>query len=185
MDRISPFTIYVHNELVGIYVVVETEITADAVSYCLSCSPVPRSCPQRRERVWWQLSAFLVLVSSEFLIVFSVKASSQSDARPCVALIREMHKFITKKFGGFLTTWYKNAMQGNARIGSESILVSCCVSTSIDAKTTQHNALFSVVLWTGLKPIRLQLYYDTLGGFTNLHLQRCTRSVVLVSDPSY
>ena len=30
----------------------------------------------------------------------SVKASSQSDARPHVALICETHKFITKKVGG-------------------------------------------------------------------------------------
>ena len=28
-----------------------------------------------------------------------LKAGSQSDARPCVALIRETHKFITKKSG--------------------------------------------------------------------------------------
>ena len=79
-----------------------------------------------------------------------VKAGSQSDARPCVALIHETHKFITKKVGGFLTTRCKNATQGNARIGSESILVSYCVSTSVDVKTTQRNTLFSVVLWTGL-----------------------------------
>ena len=77
---------------------------------------------------------------------YSLKTGSQSDTRLCVALIREMHKFITKKVGGFLTTRRKNATQGNARIGSESILASCCVSTSVDAKTTQHNVLFSVVL---------------------------------------
>ena len=29
-----------------------------------------------------------------------LKAGSQSDARPCVALIRKTHKFITKKGGG-------------------------------------------------------------------------------------
>ena len=75
-----------------------------------------------------------------------VKAGSQSDARPCIALIRETHKFITKKGRGFLTTRRKNATQGDARIGSESILASCYVSTSVDAKTTQRNALFSVVL---------------------------------------
>ena len=28
-----------------------------------------------------------------------LKADSQSDARPCVTLIRETHKFITKKVG--------------------------------------------------------------------------------------
>ena len=32
-------------------------------------------------------------------------------------------------------------------IGSESILASCCISTSIDAKTMQHNVLISVVCW--------------------------------------
>ena len=76
----------------------------------------------------------------------TLKASSQSDARPCVELIRETHKLITKKGGGFLTTRHKNATQGNARIGSDSILASCCVLTSVDAKTMQGNALVSVVL---------------------------------------
>ena len=76
---------------------------------------------------------------------YSLKASSQSYTRPCIALIRELHKFITKK-SGFLTTKRKITTQENARIGSESILVSCCVSTSVDAKMTQCNALFSVVL---------------------------------------
>ena len=80
----------------------------------------------------------------------TLKASSQSDARPCIALIRETHKYITKKVGGFLTTRRKNATQANVRIGSESILASCYVSTSVDTKITQHNALFSVVLWTCL-----------------------------------
>ena len=61
-----------------------------------------------------------------------LKAGSKSDTRPCVALIRKMQKIITKKVGGFLTTRRKNATQGNARIGSESILASCCVSTSVD-----------------------------------------------------
>ena len=45
----------------------------------------------------------------------------------------------------------KNPMQGNTRRGSESILASCCISTSVNAKAMQRNALFSVVLWTGLK----------------------------------
>ena len=45
----------------------------------------------------------------------------------------------------------KNPMQGNTRRGSESILASCCISTSVNTKTMQRNALFSVVLWTGLK----------------------------------
>ena len=31
-----------------------------------------------------------------------IQAGSQSDARPCVALIRETHKFIAKKSRGFL-----------------------------------------------------------------------------------
>ena len=73
----------------------------------------------------------------------TVKAGSQSDARPCVALIRETH---IQKVRDFLTIRRKNATQGNARIGSESILASCFVSTSIYAKATQRNALFSVVL---------------------------------------
>ena len=77
---------------------------------------------------------------------YSVKASSQSVVRPCVMLIRETHKFITKKIRGLLMTRCKNTMQGNARIGSKSILASCCISTSVDARTTQRNALFSVVL---------------------------------------
>ena len=46
--------------------------------------------------------------------------------------------------------WRKNAKQGDAKIESESILLLCCVSTSVDVKTMQHNASFSVVLWTGL-----------------------------------
>ena len=80
------------------------------------------------------------------LVCRSLKASSQSDTRSCITLIHETHKFITKKVGDFLTTRRKNAMQGNARIGSESILASCCFSTSIDVKTTQRNALFSIIL---------------------------------------
>ena len=82
----------------------------------------------------------------EFPDQLGVKAGSQSDTRPYVALICETHKFITKKVGGFLTTRRKNATQGNARIGSESILASCCVSTSVDMKMTQRNALLGVVL---------------------------------------
>ena len=71
-----------------------------------------------------------------------IKAGSQSDARPCVALIRETHKFITKKVGDFLTTRRKNVTQGSARIGPESILASYCVFTSVEAKATQRNALY-------------------------------------------
>ena len=33
------------------------------------------------------------------LVCRSLKAGSQSDTRPCVALICETHKFITKKLG--------------------------------------------------------------------------------------
>ena len=79
-----------------------------------------------------------------------LKAGSHGDAIIFVALICETHKFITKKVGGFLTTWRKNATQGDARMGSKSSLASCCVYTSVDTKTTQRNALFSVVLWTDL-----------------------------------
>ena len=78
--------------------------------------------------------------------MLTLKAGSQSDTRHCVTLIREMHKFITKKAGDFLMTSRKNATQGSARIGPESILASYCVSTSVDAKATQRNALFCVVL---------------------------------------
>ena len=63
-------------------------------------------------------------------------ARSQSDAKPCVALIREMHKFITKKVGGFLTTTRKNA-----RMGSESILASCCVSTASTQRIVYARAI--------------------------------------------
>ena len=35
---------------------------------------------------------------------YELKAGSQSDARSLVALIRETHKFITKKVRSFLTT---------------------------------------------------------------------------------
>ena len=80
-----------------------------------------------------------------------LKPGSQSDAIPCIVLIHEMHKFIIKKVGDFLTTRHKVAVQGNTRIASESILASCYISTSVDAKATQCNALFSVdiALWAG------------------------------------
>ena len=63
----------------------------------------------------------------------------------CVNSRNVQINFITKKKsgGGVSMTRRKNAMQGNARIGSDSILASC----SVDAKTTQRNALFNVVLW--------------------------------------
>ena len=89
---------------------------------------------------------FPIICGVWYVYNYVVKAGSQSDAKPCVALVRETHKFITKKVGGFLTTRHKNATQGNTRIGAESILASYCVSTSVDVKTTQRNALFSVVL---------------------------------------
>ena len=40
----------------------------------------------------------------------------------------------------FLAIRRKDPTQRNARIGSESILASRCVSTSVDAKATQRNA---------------------------------------------
>ena len=67
-----------------------------------------------------------------------LKASSQSDATPCIALIRETHKFVTEKVGGFLTTRRKNATRGNARIGSKSILMSCCFLRA--SMQIRHNA---------------------------------------------
>ena len=47
-----------------------------------------------------------------------VKAGSQSDAKPCVALIRETHKFITKKSREFLDdqTQERNAGERKGRI---------------------------------------------------------------------
>ena len=95
--------------------------------------------------VWFEGFKLLRALRVRYLIAF-LKAGSQSDARPGVALIRETHKFITKKVGDFLTTRHKNATQGSARIGSESILALYCVSTSVDAKATQRNALICVVL---------------------------------------
>ena len=74
------------------------------------------------------------------------QTGSRSDVRRRVALICETHKFIIEKVGNLLTTRRMNATQGNGRIGSESILPSSRVSTSVDAKTTLRNALFSVVL---------------------------------------
>ena len=78
--------------------------------------------------------------------IWKVKAGSQCDTRPYIVLIRETHKFIIQNVEDFLTTRHKNATQGNTTIGSKSILASCCISTSVDAKMTQCNALFSVVL---------------------------------------
>ena len=53
-----------------------------------------------------------------------LKAGSQSDARPCVTLIRKMHKFIAKKVGGFLTIRRKNTTQKhNARGRKDRIRV--------------------------------------------------------------
>ena len=48
----------------------------------------------------------------------SLRAGSQSDARPCVTLIRETHKFITKKSRGFLDhlTQERNAGKRKDRI---------------------------------------------------------------------
>ena len=60
-----------------------------------------------------------------------VRAIVLVEAGSCVALICKTYKFVAKKVEDFLTTRLKNA-----RIGSESILAWCCVSTSVDAKTT-------------------------------------------------
>ena len=78
-----------------------------------------------------------------------IKAGSQSDARPCVALIRG-------KSWDFLTTRRKNATQGSARIGPESILASYCVSTSVEAKATQRNALYCEPAFTRVHAIMLR-----------------------------
>ena len=63
---------------------------------------------------------YYVLLSAQYPLLArdGVKAGSQSDARPCIALIRETHKFIISKIGDFLTTRRKkrNAEQCKDRI---------------------------------------------------------------------
>ena len=73
----------------------------------------------------------------------SLKAGSQCDARPCVALICE---FLVKSFSDFVVIGCKDTMQRNARIGSESILALHCVATSVNAKAMQRNIWSSVIL---------------------------------------
>ena len=68
--------------------------------------------------------------------------------------LRYVKIFINSRF---LVTRCKNAMQRNARIGSESILAFRCIVVSINTSTTQHNVGSCVVLWTGLK-LWLQMY---------------------------
>ena len=79
-------------------------------------------------------------------ILLPLKAGSQCDARPCVALIRKTQIFLVKAFSDFLAIRRKDPTQRNARIGSESIMALHCVSTSVDTKVTQRNALFSITL---------------------------------------
>ena len=43
-------------------------------------------------------------------------------------------------------TRHKNATQGSAQIGPESILALYCISTNVDVKAAQHNTLFCVIL---------------------------------------
>ena len=79
-----------------------------------------------------------------------LRPGSQSDARPCIALIRETHKFITKKAGDFLTTKCKNATQRNVRIRSESILALCCVLTRRRRNATHCLASYCKLAFTVL-----------------------------------
>ena len=44
------------------------------------------------------------IVVIAWLLVYTIKADSQSDARSCVALIRKTHNFFVNKFGDFLMT---------------------------------------------------------------------------------
>ena len=53
-------------------------------------------------------------------------------------------------------------MQGNARIGSESILASCCVSSNVDAKMTQRNALFSVIIFILNRSLQYQNLFTVI-----------------------
>ena len=46
-----------------------------------------------RYHIFALLGAYCLLATKRIL---AIKAGSQSDAKPCVALIRETHKFITK-----------------------------------------------------------------------------------------
>ena len=80
------------------------------------------------------------------IMSFRLKASSLSDARPCVALIHEMQNSIIKIFSHFLVIRHKNATWRNARIESKSILASCCAATSVNTKATLRNTLCSVIL---------------------------------------
>ena len=75
-----------------------------------------------------------------------LKVGSQCDARPCVAFICETQTFQIKIFIDFLMIKCKDAMERNARIESESILVSRCIAMSANAKATQHKAWCSVIL---------------------------------------
>ena len=68
-----------------------------------------------------------------------LKASSQSDARSCVVLIRGAQKSIVKMCSIFLAIRHKNPMQRNASIESESIVASCCIATSVNVKGMQRN----------------------------------------------
>ena len=75
----------------------------------------------------------------------SVKAGSQCDARPCVALIL-ICETLVKNFNDFFAIRPKDATQRNAKIGFESILVLRCIATSINVKTTQRSIWCSVLL---------------------------------------
>ena len=60
-------------------------------------------------------------------------------------LICEAQKILIKIFSDFLAIRCQDKMQRNARIESESILVSCCIATSINAKAMQCNTLRSIL----------------------------------------
>ena len=78
-------------------------------------------------------------------LLTALKASSQSDARPCVALIREMHKFITKKVG-FLDN---QTQERNAGECKDTIRVYPSVVLHFykhQCKDDKCNTLFSVIL---------------------------------------
>ena len=71
---------------------------------------------------------YLALTKNKSSVVLFLKAGSQSGAKPCIVLIREMHNFLMIR--------HKNLTQKNARTESESILSSRCIATNINAKVT-------------------------------------------------
>ena len=70
----------------------------------------------------------------------TLKAGSQSDARPCIVLIRETHKYITKKVGGFLDNQMqeRNAGKCKDRIRVYPSIVLCFYKRRHEDNATQR-----------------------------------------------